>query len=125
MKKRLVLGVALVALASCGPSVATGLYQVQMTEFDLTTSNEAVLAGTVDIAVQNDGAMPHTLVIEDESGQVRAATDLIEAGSELLVTVELPPGRYQLTCRIVFRGEDGVLTDHFQEGMVASLDLIR
>ena len=124
MKKALLLIVAFLGLSGCGPSVGTGLYQVSMSEFDINTSNEAVLAGTVDIAVSNDGSMPHTLVIADESGRVRAATDPIEAGNELLVTVDLPPGRYQLTCRIVFRGEDGILVDHFQQGMVASLDLI-
>jgi hypothetical protein len=54
---------------------------------------------------------------------VLAASDVLAPEGRQTLTVRLEPGTYQLTCRIVFRGEDGLLIDHYQEGMGTEIDV--
>lgn len=80
-------------------------------------------ASMSELTVRNDGAFTHTLVISDERGRVVFATDVIEAGDVATVPVALDRGRYQFSCRIVVGTEDGGISDHFELGMVAEIEL--
>jgi hypothetical protein len=62
-------------------------------------------------------------VVATETGTVLAASDVLAPEGRQTLTVRLEPGTYQLTCRIVFRGEDGLLIDHYQEGMGTEIDV--
>lgn len=73
--------------------------------------------------VENYGEFSHTLVVSDASGTVVGATDLIGPEAETVLTVELLPGSYTFTCRIVKGLDDGTFVDHYQEGMSASVDV--
>ena len=64
----------------------------------------------------NSGEIGHTLVVADADGNVIDATDLISSGEEIEFTLDLPPGNYEFSCRIVAQVE-GVLFDHYQDGM--------
>ena len=73
--------------------------------------------GTATVTVENEGEFPHTLVITDETGTVMAATSLIAPGESTNLTLELDPGTYSVTCRIVAQTPDGDIVDHFEAGM--------
>lgn len=81
----------------------------------------AASAGPSSLAISNSGVFPHTLVIADEAGTVVAATELIQPGETLELGVDLPPGEYQFTCRIVSQKPDGEIVDHFERGMVETV----
>lgn len=74
-------------------------------------------AGTNSLRVSNTGEFPHTLVVARSDGTVVAATDLIQSGDSVHLELDLEPGVYQFTCRIVSQRSDGQIVDHFQEGM--------
>lgn len=74
-------------------------------------------AGSNSVLVDNTGEFPHTLVVARSDGTVVAATDLIQAGDSVQLDLDLEPGVYQFTCRIVSQRSDGQIVDHFQEGM--------
>lgn len=112
--KRLLTAVA-IGLAACSPSTPLSS-DIALSEFDLQMQ-ESLNSGTTTLSIQNDGEFGHTVVVADESGRVIAATGLIGGGEASELTVDLAPGRYEFTCRIVFQGEDGSLSDHYEQGM--------
>ena len=97
---------------------------VELGEFWVTPDTRVFQAGAVEIAVENYGEFPHTLVVSDASGTVIAATDLIDPEAETVLTVNLEPGAYMFTCRIVKGFDDGTVIDHYQEGMAASIEVV-
>lgn len=54
-------------------------------------------AGAVEIVLENDGSIPHTLVIEDEGG---FKLSVGKKGSVDRGTTELEPGTYALYCDV-------------------------
>lgn len=78
-------------------------------------------AGRVVLDIENTGQYGHTLVVTTDAGAVVAATGLIAAGDATTLEVELSPGGYQFSCRIVATGGDGALLDHHQLGMKADV----
>jgi uncharacterized cupredoxin-like copper-binding protein len=48
---------------------------------------------------------------------VIAATDLVVPGAEATLEVDLQPGTYVFSCRIVSQDDEGNLIDHFESGM--------
>jgi hypothetical protein len=117
-------GLALLVLAvtACGgPGPSTTA--VDLGEFWITAGDRVLSAGTVDLLVANQGEFSHTLVVSDASGTVVAATDLIRPEAETVLTVDLQPGSYTFTCRIVRGLDDGTVVDHYQQGMAASVDV--
>lgn len=73
--------------------------------------------GVSSFEVANVGEFNHTLVVTDSAGKVIAATDLVPPGSETNLEVDLPPGLYTVSCRIVAEDDDGNLIDHYELGM--------
>jgi plastocyanin len=114
----LLAGVGYVVLA-CGTGTGAqgGDLEVVLSEFHIEPASQLVKAGTIDLELLNDGQIPHTLVVASNDGTVLAASDAVQPEARETLTIRLEPGTYQLTCRIVFRGDDGLLVDHYQEGM--------
>jgi hypothetical protein len=73
--------------------------------------------------VHNSGEFPHTLVVTDETGTVDAATSLIPSCESTSLELDLDPGLYSVTCRIVAQTLDGDIIDHFEAGMHATLQI--
>lgn len=111
----------LVALAACSGSAATG------SGFDLAEWRVAgpgeMSADTNSVEVSNSGSLPHTLVVTDSSGHVMAATDLIGPGDSTELALDLDPGTYSFTCRIVAQDSEGEIVDHFEAGMNATVSV--
>lgn len=117
------LALVVLALAACAGQGASSS-DVSLGEFWVTPATRVLEAGTVELAVGNDGEFSHTLVVSDASGTVIAATDLIRPETETTLTLSLQPGTYMFTCRIVKALDDGTLVDHYQEGMAASVEVV-
>lgn len=111
---------------ACGanPGARGGDLEVVLSEFSIEPAATLVKAGTLDLGLANDGQIPHTLVVASLDGTVLAASDAVQPEARETLTIRLEPGTYQLTCRIVFRGEDGLLVDHYQEGMGTTLTVV-
>lgn len=105
----------LVALTACSGSAAPE------TGFDLAewqiAGPEEMSADSGSAVVSNSGSLPHTLVVTDPSGHVMAATDLIDPGDSTEIALDLDPGTYSFTCRIVAQDSEGGIVDHFEAGM--------
>jgi plastocyanin len=95
--------------------------EVEIGEFWISPADRVLRAGTVELLVENVGEFSHTLVVSDASGTVVGATDLIGSEAATVLTVELLPGSYTFTCRIVKGLDDGTFVDHYQEGMTAGV----
>ncbi|HJU81045.1 MAG TPA: cupredoxin domain-containing protein [Acidimicrobiia bacterium] len=118
MRKLGLLVVAALVLGCGGRFEAQrGTMEIALDEFYIEPETPLVGAGSIDFELQNEGEIPHTLVVATNDGTVLAASDAVQPLSQQTLTVRLQPGTYQLTCRIVFRGDDGLLVDHYQEGM--------
>lgn len=74
-------------------------------------------AGPAAIEVENSGEWSHTLVVTTEAGEVVAASGLIDAASTKTLEVDLSPGAYIFSCRIVAEDDEGGLSDHYEQGM--------
>lgn len=116
--KRL-LALAMIVLAACTSGSPTAS-DIALTEFDVQMRSE-LTSGTTTLSIRNEGEFGHTVVVADESGQVVAATGLIGSGEVDEMTVDLTEGRYEFTCRIVFQNEDGSVSDHYEQGMRATV----
>ena len=79
---------------------------IVLSEFDLQMQPSLASIAT-SLEIQNDGEFGHTVVVADGSGRIVAATALIGSGETGELPVDLAPGRYEFTCRIVFQSEDG------------------
>jgi len=117
----LILICSLIVLGACSQEPATGNLQVELQDGSLSPSARSVIAGQVTLEAKNYGDFTHTLVVTAEGGEVIAASGLIPPGESQELELRLPPGNYQLSCRIVAQTEDGSLMDHFQLGMRAAL----
>ena len=114
--KRLV-AIASLAIAGCTAAGASvGPPRVDLGEFSVEASG-SFTAGSNSITVANAGEFGHTLVVADESGRVVDASPLVAPGEAITFDVELAPGTYDFTCRIVVQTGDGRLVDHYAEGM--------
>lgn len=109
----LVLTILLV-LGGCTGDSSTPTYELK--EFSIDGPGH-VSEGTESLEVSNSGEFPHTLVVTDSSGEVIAATGLIQPGETSSLEVALDEGRYSFTCRIVVQDEEGAIIDHFEAGM--------
>ena len=121
--KSTLLSLLLLSVGACsGPGATTSA--VELGEFWVDPDVRVLQAGAVEIAVENYGEFPHTLVVSDASGTVIAATDLINPEAETVLTVNMEPGVYMFTCRIVKGLDDGTVIDHYQQGMAASIEVV-
>lgn len=121
--KRCFLFVLTIALTACS-ALPVERSHVDLAEFWVTVEGEPLRAGQVDLEIENYGQYPHTLVVSTVDGAVVAATDLIMAGEERELTIDLAPGEYMFTCRIVNSDGEGGVIDHYQEGMSATVEVV-
>ena len=119
---KLLSAVLVVALAACAPA-ATSETEVELTEFSISTSQRLV-GGTQDLHVVNRGEFGHTLVVSSADGTVVTSTDVIPPGSDAALELELEPGQYVFTCRIVVETPDGEIVDHYARGMAAPIEVV-
>jgi len=116
VRPRRLLAVVLLALCACAGSTASDSFE--LSEFSVLGPDH-LDAGENAIAVTNNGLYTHTLVVTDSSGKVVGATSLVQPGETASLDVELAPGQYSFTCRIVAENSDGNLVDHYEAGMNA------
>jgi hypothetical protein len=117
--------VVLLVLASgaCARPVGSDA-AVELGEFWITPDVRVLQTGAIELDVENYGEFPHTLVVSDASGTVITASDLIAPEEEIALKLNLAPGVYMFSCRIVLALEDGTLVDHYQKGMAASIEVV-
>lgn len=125
MRRRVALVAGIVAAAlvlnACDGSSAADM-TVELAEFSITAPR-VISAGTGQVEIDNAGDFTHTLVITDASGEVAAASGLIQPGETTYLDIDLEPGTYSFTCRIVAQDGEGNLIDHYQSGMNATVDV--
>lgn len=114
---RLVLAgfVLVVTVGGCSPPTTTA-DSFDLAEWDVE-GPDRLGTDTDLVEVTNSGSLPHTLVVTDSDGEVVAATDLIQPGESTELSLDLEPGRYSFTCRIVGQSPEGEIVDHFEAGM--------
>jgi hypothetical protein len=119
------IGLLLLVLlvTSCAQEAVTETH-VDLGEFYVSVEGEPLEAGVVTLTVENYGEYPHTLVISSVTGAVLAATEIIPAGDEVQLQLNLTPGDYSFTCRIVNGDGAGGVIDHYQEGMSAPVAVV-
>jgi hypothetical protein len=121
--RRFVWVMVMLGIVGCSASPIE-LSRVDLAEFSVTVEGELLQAGLVDLSIGNFGQYPHTLVISTVEGSVLAATDLILAGERRELQIDLAPGDYMFTCRIVNSDGEGGVIDHYQEGMSATVAVV-
>jgi uncharacterized cupredoxin-like copper-binding protein len=63
--------------------------------------------------------------VTDNEGNVLAATDVVAPGTDATLSVDLQPGAYQVSCRLVGQDGDGNIIDHYENGMFSQLEVER
>jgi hypothetical protein len=117
-KARSVLG-GLLAVAACATKAPPPTEaKVDLYEYRIETEQPALAAGLVEIEVLNEGSRWHTLVVSKVGAETVAATPIIPPGTTHHLKLDLEPGIYEFTCRLVATKDDGALVDHFELGMV-------
>jgi plastocyanin len=116
-----VTGMMILSLSACDPAAQADMV-VELTEFSIT-SPSSITASVDEIEVSNVGEFTHTVVITDSEGRVAAASGLIEPGETIRLDIDLAPGTYSFTCRIVAQDDAGNLIDHYESGMNATVEV--
>lgn len=125
MRRRLAVlalsGFITLLLTACDVSTDAEV-TVQLAEFSVTAPR-TLPAGSGRIEIDNVGEFTHTLVVTDANGEVAAATGLIPSGDTTYLDIDLEPGTYSFTCRIVAQDGEGNLIDHYEAGMNAAVEV--
>ena len=104
--------------AACQAEAPLSAGEVELDDFYIKPVSGTWEAGHVEFDVFNEGNVAHTLVLTTEDGStVIASTEPIGSGESVVMAVDLLPGTYTLSCRIVKQASDGTFVDHFEEGM--------
>ena len=104
----------LLAIVACSTGTADDGFELREWSIDGPTR---LPADAESIIVENAEEWPHTLVITTATGEVVAASDLIQPGVRQVLDVSPAPGLYLLSCRIVAQDDEGGVSDHYQRGM--------
>ena len=119
MRARAALLIGLLVAGCSADSVSDPGYHLREGAIDgpsrLTTGDAATLQ------VANSGDYSHTLVVTDEHGAVIGATGLVASGEQTALELNLAPGAYVFSCRIVAQDDEGNLIDHYEQGMHRSV----
>ncbi len=118
------IAAALILVGSCSTGAPVSETEVALAEFHVTPEARVLTAGEIEFDVENYGEFPHTFVVTSADGSIMAALDPIPPGEEVTLSVDLPPGTYQVSCRIVVQRPDGSLVDHYQQGMHAVVTVV-
>ena len=92
--------------ATTGTTQAAQNVAAKETEFKIALPKTAVHAGQITFDVQNDGKIPHDLVVQGNG--VDAKTPLLDAGQSKTLSVDLTPGTYDLFCSVPGHKEAGM-----------------
>lgn len=115
-------------------------FDIELREWNITTSDEAIAAGEVDVTVKNKGKDIHELVFIklntdvatgrlpvdkdggiDENkmnfGTLVHEIEGIEPGKKVKETITLKPGRYAVICNVVEEEDNGDIEAHYSMGM--------
>ena len=114
--RRLILASVLLLMVGCSVETAADAHYV-LREGAIDGPDRLSVSGEETLRVANTGEYSHTLVVTDDTGQVIAATGLVESGQQTSLQVDLEPGKYVFSCRIVSQDGEGNLIDHFEGGM--------
>lgn len=87
---------------------------VTLTEWSVGMSQASVAAGAVAFVVRNNGSAVHRFEVEG-NGEEWASEDL-NPGDEVTMSLNLAPGTYEVYCPVVADG-----TDHRAQGMSTTL----
>lgn len=117
-----IVAVFLIITACGGAATTTSASAVVLTEGHIAVDSTWFDAGEVTLAITNAGEFSHTLVVTDDFGEVIAATGLVNPGEQATLVMDLAPGSYQFSCRIVSSFE-GQVFDHYQMGMMARVEV--
>lgn len=106
-------GVALVGCGDTEPEAKPaggdgsggGALEIEAHDIEFDADSYDVAAGTVDMTYVNEGAIPHTLVIEGVDG---FKLEVDASGDEDAGTVELEPGTYTLFCDVAGHRDAGM-----------------
>lgn len=108
------------ALSACQTGSAETVFELR----DGSIEGPSNLTSDVtSLTATNTGERPHTLVVTANDGTVIAATDLVQPGETVDLNVELYPGMFQVSCRIVAQTDDGTIVDHYELGMRKTVDV--
>ena len=109
------------AISACQPAADEAVFELA----DGSISGPSrVVSDLNSFMATNTGMLAHTMVVTANDGRVLAATYLIQPGETAAIEVDLDPGMFQVSCRIVAQGDDGDLMDHYELGMRLSLDVV-
>lgn len=111
-----------IILAGCSSNSSPDA-DLTLSEFSIASAQSVVDSGLTSLDVVNTGEFGHTVVVADSRGHVVSASALIQPGERTTVELELEPGWYEFTCRIVFQRDDGTVVDHYEEGMHTKIDV--
>jgi hypothetical protein len=111
----------LVLVAGCGSATSVGGV-FTLDEFTVDGPH-MVSEGTTSLEISNAGDFNHTLVITDADGNALAATEVVAHGSDTALSIELLPGSYQVSCRLVGKDPEGNIIDHYELGMFSQLKI--
>ena len=113
------IAVAVLSLVGCSGTGAT-TDGFLLREYAIDVPPARFEAGSVPLHIVNGGEFAHTMVVTGEDGRAIGATGTIAPGAAADLILDLAPGTYQVSCRIVVQLPDGRILDHYEAGMVAS-----
>lgn len=113
---RRLVALALLTLAGCAAQAGSGNHY-ELSEWAIEGPGRLGVAEAVNLTIENRGDFRHTLLVTSESGDVVAATGVIDSGEHASLALDLAAGTYSFSCRIVTQDAEGNLSDHYQRGM--------
>jgi hypothetical protein len=108
---------ALILTTACSTQTGSDAADYVLREGAIDGPSNLIGLSETTLHVSNTGEYSHTLIVTDEEGEVMGATGLVESGEETTLEVDLEPGTYVFSCRIVAEDDEGNLRDHYEEGM--------
>ena len=148
MKVHTIIATAFIAtaLAAVAPAWAgkKSKVDVEIREWNVTSSEEKVPAGDIEVTIRNKGKEVHELVLMqlntndpvlrlpvDKNGAIDEKTmtfakivdetEGMEPGKHVKKALNLKPGRYAFVCNMVETEKDGSIEAHYSKGMAAQL----
>jgi Cupredoxin-like domain len=84
-----------------GPSAtAVDATEIIVRDFTLDPIDVRATAGTVDLAVSNEGPTVHNVAIRDDGGKVLGSTRDLRTGESEVISPDIPAGSYILFCSL-------------------------
>lgn len=134
------------ALAAVAPAWAgkKSKVDIEIREWNVTSSEEKVPAGDIEVTIRNKGKEVHEMVLMqlnttdpvlrlpvDKNGAIDEKTmtfakivdetEGMEPGKHVKKALNLKPGRYAFVCNMVETEKDGSVEAHYSKGMAAQL----